>query len=65
MSRDLPSEVQEGESRKINKQVFICQFRMRGPGRPGKVKEEGNEVLKSEMIARHPGEMPLDISLEF
>lgn len=53
------------KSKQTNKQVFICQSRTRGPGRRGRVKEEGNEVLKSETIGRHPGEMPLDISLEF
>lgn len=52
-------------SKQANKLAFICQSRTRGPGRPGKLKEEGNEVLKPETIARHPGEMPLDISLGF
>lgn len=52
-------------NKQANKQVFICQSRTRGPGRQGKLKEEGNEVLKSETIARHPGEMPLVISLGF
>lgn len=59
-------ENQDKQARKqANKLAFICQSRTRGPGRPGKLKEEGNEVLKPETIARHPGEMPLDRSLGF